>query len=69
MNWSRVTQWAEVSDCERYTVCVVRINERYTFEAWRRATMKGHAPESLGTFDSPEEARKICEEHAAAVAT
>lgn len=67
MNWSRVSQWAEISDCERYTVCVAKVLNRYVFTAWRRATTKTLAPTELGCFDdialAKDAAQKDADEH------
>lgn len=59
MNFSRVTPWAQVSDCGHYSVACARVNGAYRFEAWH---LPGKA-ELLGSFDNAEDARKACTEH------
>lgn len=66
MNWSRVSQWAEISDCERYTVCVANVRGRFVFTAWLRASTKTLAPTELGCFGDSAPAKAACEEHARA---
>jgi hypothetical protein len=69
MKWERLTQWAEVSDCGRYTVAMVQVHGRWYHEAWRRATTKDHAAELLVSSGEADEARAACEEHAEKAAT
>lgn len=64
MNWERITAWAEVSDCGRYSVAMVFVHGRYVHEAWRRATAKDHARELLASCNDPQDAKKACEQHA-----
>lgn len=64
MNWERITAWAEISDCGRYSVAMVKVADRYVYEAWRRATSKDHMAELLATCNDPKDARAVCEQHA-----
>jgi len=66
VNWSRISQWAEISDCERYTVCVAKVNERFVFTAFLRATTRTLAPTELGCFSDSAPAKAVCEDHARA---
>lgn len=61
VNFSRIGQWALVSDCGRYTVTCIRTANGYKFEAWHR----GPPETNLGIFSDAEAARQRCREHAA----
>jgi len=64
MKWERVTAWAEVSDCGRYSVAMVQVHGRHVFEAWRRPTAQDPMRELLVTCNDPLDAKKACEQHA-----
>lgn len=64
MKWERITQWAEVSDCGRYSVALVQVHGRHVFEAWKRASKFDHVRELLATCNDIEDARSVCEKHA-----
>lgn len=66
MNWSRVSQWAEISDCERYTVCVANVSGKFVFTAWRRATTRALVPTELGCFEDIASAKAAAEKDAQA---
>ena len=66
MNWNRVSQWAEISDCERYTVCVAQVCGKFVFTAWLRASTRTLAPTELGCFSDVVPAKSACEDHAKA---
>lgn len=60
MKFNRIDQWAEMSECGRFTVALVKLKDRFTFEAWRRQPR-----EKLGAFPDIEAARQKCREAAA----
>jgi hypothetical protein len=64
VKFERITAWAEVSDCGKYTVSAAKHASGYTFQAWRRAACTGAMAECLGTFTSAQPARDCCIEHA-----
>lgn len=64
MKWERITEWAEVSDCGRYSVAMVKTHGRFVFEAWKRAGAKDHLRELLATCDDIGDAKSVCEKHA-----
>jgi len=66
MNWNRVSQWAEISDCERYTVSSAKVAGRFVFTAWLRASTRTLAPTELGCANTIELAKALCEDHAKA---
>ena len=58
MKFRRVSDWAEVSECNGYSVCAAKVLGKYTFQAWRvPATL-------LGTRNDAESCRELCREHA-----
>lgn len=64
MTFTRMTEWHEISDCGGYTVCAARVMDKYKFQAWKLAPVKGQTAALLGTFSDAPEARKCCEQHA-----
>jgi len=60
MKFTRVGDWAEISECKRFTVALIQVNGRFTFEAWQCQPRQ-----KLGTFTTIEEARQKCEQVAA----
>lgn len=62
MNFTRIGQWAQLSDCGKYTVCCIRTADAYKFEAWHLNGGPGK-DKSLGTFDTAEVARDACRKH------
>lgn len=66
MNWNRFSEWAEISDCERYTVCMATAAGRFVFTAWRRATTRTLAPTEIGSANDIDTAKAMCEDHARA---
>jgi hypothetical protein len=64
MKFERITAWAEVSECGKYTVSAAKDATGYTFQAWRRAANAGEMAECLGTFTTAQPARDCCIEHA-----
>lgn len=35
LKWIRASNWREVSDCGRYTVCASKTEGKFMFQAWR----------------------------------
>ena len=64
MKFARIGQWAQISECRKYSVSCVRVNDAYRFEAWH---LKGGPSKgvSLGIFADATQARAACDEHAA----
>lgn len=62
LNWTRVTDWAQVSDCGRYSVSACKVMGVFKFEAWYRAKGK---EQNLGIFEESAQGRRVCENHAA----
>lgn len=62
MKFLRIDAYAEESACKRYTVCAAKVQGRWTFQGWRRASMEG----DIGTLLNPfrltisEDAREAC---------
>lgn len=63
MNFTRMGQWYEISECGEYTVAASRVNDRFKFQAWKLAADSGKTATLLGTKDDAEEAREICRQH------
>lgn len=63
MNFTRMGQWYELSDCGGYTVAASRVQDRFKFQAYKLAPGKGQTAELLGTFDDAEGARGRCRAH------
>lgn len=61
MNWERISHWAEVSDCGRFTVAAARIGGFFKFTAWRKPVVEGEMATELGTFSNAGLARDCCE--------
>lgn len=59
MTFTRIGQWAQLSDCGKYTVCCIKTAEGHKFEAWFR----GNPDRPLGLFSDAEAARQSCREH------
>ena len=60
MNFSRIGQWAQVSEDGQYTVACTRVNDVYRFEAWHIGEKPAVA---LGVFPDANAARAACREH------
>lgn len=58
MKFKRITDWAEKSDCGRYTVSAARVMGVYRFTAWRLA-LNGPGV-LLGATDTAQECRDLC---------
>jgi hypothetical protein len=56
VNWERVGQWCELSECGQYTVAAAKIDDRYGFTAF-------HVKELLGSYRTADEARARCKAH------
>jgi hypothetical protein len=67
VNWQRLTAWAEVSDCGRYSVASVKVHGRFYHEAWKRPTETDRLRELLATCNEVQDAREVCEKHASPV--
>lgn len=67
MKFLRITDYAEESDCGRYTVSAAKVNGRWTFQGWRRPVFDGAAPALLTPTRTTiaEDAREACRRHAA----
>lgn len=61
MKFTRTSNWAEMSECGRYTVAAARVDGGFVFQAWR----KGVIAELLHTDKDSEKCRRACREHAA----
>lgn len=57
MEFKRITDWAEVSDCGRYTVSAARVSGKYMFQGWRRSKPMAVL---LGTRQTAQAARNLC---------
>jgi hypothetical protein len=68
MNFTRVSDWHEISDCGAYTVSAARVQDRFKFQAWKLAAEKGKTATLLGTFDEVALARQRCQEHREGIA-
>ncbi len=64
MKFRRLTNWAEVSECGRYTVSAAKVEGCWSFTAWRRGPYVGVVPTLLGSHRISEEARELCRRHA-----
>lgn len=62
MKFERVTQWAELSDCKRYSVAASKVMGKYKFQAFADPG-SGKPWDLLGTKDSAESARQLCRDH------
>ena len=60
--WTRVTQWAQVSSDGQYSVACIRVRDAYKFEAWHLKGGPG-TDTALGLFDAAEVARDACRKH------
>ena len=63
MNFSRLSDWHEISDDGAYTVCAALVGDRFKFQAWKLAAEQGRAATLLGTTDQADAAREICRQH------
>jgi hypothetical protein len=63
MNFERITQWAELSECKRYTVAASKVLGKFRFQAFR--VVPGGMAELLGTEDEAESCRQLCRDHLA----
>lgn len=61
MNWQRITDWAQASECGHYIVSAAKVMGVFRFEAWYR---HGGNDQNLGIFDEAAQARLACEVHA-----
>ena len=57
MIFTRVSDWAEVSEDGRYSVAAIKGKDGYSFEAWRR----DRPVTCLGRFPDAKQARACCE--------
>lgn len=61
MNFDRIGQWAEMSECKRYTVATSKVGGAFKFQAFR---INANPPATLlGTKDDAESARQLCRDH------
>ena len=63
MKFNRAGQWHEISDCGRYVVSAAHVVDRFKFQGWLLAPEKGKTAALLGTRDTAQDARAVCEEH------
>ena len=63
MNWKRHDKYAELSDCERYSVAAYGTGNGWRFEGWR-TRKHAEGPHLVCANVTAEEARKLCEEDA-----
>lgn len=62
MKFRRVSDWAEESECGRYTVAAAKVMGLWTFQGWRRPRRRGE-PGTLLTrtrLTIAEDAREAC---------
>lgn len=70
MKFARWSDYAEVSECGRYTICAAKVEGIWTFQGWRRANLEGE----IGTLLTPtrltiaEDARTACARDAKRIA-
>lgn len=64
MNFRRVSDWAQVSECGRYSVAAGRVCGVYRFTA-HRLSLKGGPGTLLDATDTAQAARDLCEADAA----
>jgi len=60
VNFKRMGEWYEISDCGAYTVAASRVQDRFKFQAWKLAAEKGKTATLLATRDDAEAARQAC---------
>jgi hypothetical protein len=58
MNFVRLGEWYEMSECQRYTVAASKVGGAFKFQAWR--LVPGGVAQLLGTKDEAEAARDLC---------
>lgn len=67
MKFQRFNDYAEISDCGRYTISAARVLGIWVYSGWLRGSYDGQAPTLLTrhrlTFS--EDARKACRRHKA----
>ena len=63
MNFTRMGDWYELSDCGCYTVACTRGGDEFKFHGWLLAPSPGKVSQLLGTFDKAEDARECCRQH------
>jgi hypothetical protein len=63
VKFNRISDWAELSEDQRFSVAIVSQKGRYAFEAWRCGT-KQKPGQRLGSFSDIEQARQRCRESA-----
>ena len=64
MNFTRIGEWAQVSEDGQYSVACIRTKDAYKFEAWHLNGGPGKDV-NLGIFDAAEVARDACYKHQA----
>lgn len=61
MKFIRITDWAEMSECHRYTVAATRHKGLFKFEGWRlNGAPDRHPGVLLGVRDNAQAARALC---------
>jgi hypothetical protein len=70
VKFRRIDDYAEESECARYTVCAAKVNGIWTFQGWRRANMEGDIATLVtrGRVTIAEDARKACTKDARRIA-
>lgn len=71
MIFTRIDDFAEESDCKRYTIAATKSLGHWHFEAWRRSTAMKRAfmiERFKGKKSAAAKARMACQLHAAAAA-
>ena len=63
MKFTRMGQWYEISDCGVYVVSAAHVVDRFKFQGFMLAPVKGKTAELLGTFDDAVSARDCCRQH------
>lgn len=66
MNFTRASDWHQVSECGRYTVAAGRVNGVFNYTAHCVADKDNGSAGLLGAYRTAEEARARCQWHAEA---
>lgn len=61
MKFTRINQWAWLSDCGRYSIAASRLDDKYGYTSW--FVVPKQVSQCLGQTHDPAQARKYCEEH------
>lgn len=65
LKFTRINQWGWLSDCGSYSISASKIDDQYGYSAWY--VVPKQVAQCLGTVTDPAEARKLCDDHKAAL--